>query len=158
MSAAEVKERVDTALHEAVHLLAAILRHAYVRRVVVHPARRAKRTGEAGRFDADERRSCDGALISYVGYAWEEAHGDVALATSDLRDGNRRADEAGQSREDVLNEAREFVRFGEGAIRVVAASILAVMPVSGILESRKLQKLIDWFRPVFPEHANTRHA
>lgn len=147
MTDADTSERVRAALHEAVHLLAAIIRRASVWKVEVSPTGRPKR-GATGRVHAAERLPCDGAFIAYVGHAWEALHGDVALAAGDLRDGNRFADEAKKPRDELLSEAREFVLLGDGAFEVVAAAILAVMPKSGILEGRKLQRVIDTFRDV----------
>ncbi len=157
MADTDVRERVSAALHEAVHLLAAIVRHAYVWKVEVSPTGRAKR-GATGRVHAAERLSRDGAFIAYVGHAWEELDGDIAHAAGDLRDGDRFADEAGLSRDSLREEARKFVRDGDGAFQVVAAAILAVMSKSGILEGRKLQRVIDTFRDVLREGGAKRTA
>ena len=95
----------------------------------------------------------DGAFISLAGYAWEELHGDIAYAKSDLDEGYRLADEASESSGKLLDEAREFVRVGDELIRYAALGILAGMPKAGVLTGNKLNNILSWFRPTHTEYA-----
>lgn len=158
MSDADAAERVRTALHEGAHLAAACYCVAYVYHVYLSPSGRPNSRGEFGKVCIAERLPEDGAFCSLVGYAWEELHGDTACAANDLRDGNRLADEAERSREDLLNEAREFVRTADELIRVAALILLATVPKSGILKNRTLRGVLDWFYPLQPETARDPQA
>lgn len=150
LSDAAASERVKTALHEATHLLAAIMFRAAVVEARITPSGKPNRRGAYGRVQALERLECEGALISYVGFAWEERHGDLVCGRADFEDGNRLAAQAGIPREVLLHNAREFVRVGEGPIRVVAACLLARLPKSGILKGGSLRRLVKQFAP--PPH------
>lgn len=150
ISDADVAMRVRTALHESAHLVAAAYCRAYVYRVEINSAVCAKRAGEYGGVSALGILPGDEAFIALVGLAWEELHGDVADAACDRRDGRQFADEADESFEDLLNEARQFARDAEELIRCMAAAILALVPKSGALKNRTLSGLLRWVRPEDP--------
>lgn len=143
LSDAQVMERISIATHEAAHLLAAVWCRSSVVGVTIKP-----RYGVAGRFASSERLPDETAFIALVGVAWEEAHGDIALAAQDQRDGESYAAEAGVPVELLMDEARRFVASCEELIRYAAAGVLALAPKSGTLEGRALAALIDWFRPI----------
>lgn len=82
----------------------------------------------------------------FAGYAWEELHGDTAWASGDLIAGQQQATESGMAQEDLMNEARHFVRRAGERIRCAATGILAYTPRSGLLEGCMLQALVDRFR------------
>lgn len=144
MSEASAKRRVTTAEHEAGHLLAALCCGSHVSLVKVNPHGCVNAHGVLGKVDSFEARRSDAAFVNYVGFAWEEAHGDPALAQADLERGHRDADSAGQSRDALLNEARQFVQSFANVIRVFAAGILALANKKGILKGSKLRGLMGW--------------
>ena len=148
MSEAEVKERKDAALHEAAHLMAAICYRADVSEVTLTTTGRETRRKPAGSVQVSVKRVEHDAIISYVGLAWEELHGEARRAGPDMVEGDRLAAEpwCEGTRDDLLTKAREFVLIGDRAIRVVAACLLAVTPKSGVLRGRTLKRLLAILR------------
>lgn len=145
-SPTEITRRVAVALHEAAHLVAAAYSGSHIYRLQINHAR--SRRDSDGVLHSVELLPDDEAFVSFVGYAWEELHGDVELATGDLLAGKRSADEACMTHDDLLNEARCFVRDTDELIHIAASGILACLPSSGILQGRTLEKLVERFRPI----------
>jgi hypothetical protein len=141
MPEAAVKLRVATAVHEAVHIVAAVYCTGSVMKVWVTPNGKARRSGVLGKVDLAVSLRDEDAFCSLVGYAWEELHGDTAHAEHDLRSGYRHADAGGHSRIDLLNEAREFVRAGSAAFQTVAKILLALTNAAGELGDKHLAQL-----------------
>jgi hypothetical protein len=141
ISADDLKARVRTALHEAAHLVAAWHCDAYIYGVMINSPARADRTGEYGGVDCIEKTDDDAAFISLVGYAWEQLHGDVKGAQTDLNWARRLAEDVDLPFDDLLHEAQKFVLEAEELIRFVAAGILAIVPKSGAIRGRTLNGL-----------------
>lgn len=158
MTDADVQIRVRTALHEAAHLVAAILRRGYVTGVDIHSPGRAARTGAYGGTGAVGILADDDAFHTLAGYAWEERYGVVARAESDLRTGRYFASSADRPFDVIMDEARRFVVAYEEVIRAAAAGILGLVPKSGYLKGRTLKHLLAWVRTLKPTKRALRAA
>ena len=125
-------------------------RRATIHRIEIHSAGRAERTGEWGAVHAAELTDSDAAFCRLVGYAWQERHGDLANGAQDLEDGKRFSLAADESWKTLLAASRRFVVEGEQRIRLVAERILETLPENGMLQGRRLGKLLDWLGPAAP--------
>ena len=88
--------------------------------------------------------------MAFMGYAWEERHGEVKRGGDDQITG-RQADPANC----VLNmqRARKFVVRADREIRYCATGILGILPLTGRLKGRNFKGLLDWLRPRTRQHA-----
>jgi hypothetical protein len=137
----QAKDRVCTALHEAAHLVAAIAcPRSSIHYVWVHPKAKGKR-GVGGEVRADECLPDEESLISLVGYAWEERHGNIVTAKGDYKRGFN------FSYPDVLDTARTFIVSHDTLIRYAATGILCLGTAKGVLNGRRLKALVQWLRP-----------
>jgi hypothetical protein len=149
---ASMREIAD---HEAAHVVAAVARRGIPYSVEVYPwaSKKADRLGPGATATEAMKLSADDALISLVGYAWEEALGQTSRAWNDLTLGHHHAAEAdscsaqrGAPLDDHLSIARRFVKDHHDLIRETGAKILAAMPKREPLEGRRLDKILAWVR------------
>jgi hypothetical protein len=146
MSDSDVAQRIASAVHEATHFLLACIFRATITQVTISNARNPT-SGALGSVQSIERLPEESAIVSLAGVAFEERFGDPALAAQDLRSGRHHAAVADIPFENFMTYARELVDEDDSAFRLVAQGILGLMPKSGILKGRKLQKLVALFMP-----------
>ena len=142
MSDEDAAHYLGVASHESAHVMACLSVGGCISSVIIRP--RKTDTGEYGGANIAGVLPQHDAFMSFAGYAWEELHGDTRRGSEDLISG-KHSDP--QNWERNLADARRYVVKADTAIRYGAAGILQAMPVNGLLEGKKLQKLMQWLKP-----------
>ena len=142
MSDEDAAHYLSVALHESAHVMACLSVGGCISDVIIRP--RKTTTGEYGGANIAGKLPRHDAFMSFAGYAWEELHGDTRWGREDLIFG-KQSDPKNWERN--LEDARRYVAKADAAIRYGAAGMLQAMPVKGLLEGKKLQKLLHWLKP-----------
>lgn len=145
LSAEQIADRLETAYHEAAHLVAAAsCKGAYIWEVVVSPdtiGNKRTKGRPAGKVSSVERHEHEECLVTLAGYAWEELSGvDLSRNHHDLERGTH----AGYPF--ALAEAQLFVSRHEALIRHTGHAILALCDKNGKLKGIRLTALVKWIR------------
>ena len=131
--------RFAAALHESAHLVAA----AACRKTSISSLTIGKPTikeGGTGSFMSVEYWPDHESFVSLVGYAWEEAYGEIKRGQPDYNRGfNLRHPE-------VLDDARAFVRTNKDLIHKTAKTVLRLIPKHGRLHGKPLEGLVKQLR------------
>jgi hypothetical protein len=144
------KDRMQTAKHEAAHLVAAIACKSSIIAIELEPYKKS-RPGTAGLANTVELLEWHTAWVYFAGAAWEKYNGDIERANDDLAGGIQAAIAAGTVPFDLFCDVAEFVEMdAEQVIGYAAVGILLLMPKNGILEGRKLAALVSWLKPHIP--------
>jgi hypothetical protein len=150
MSDEAAKDRMQTAMHEAAHLVAAIACKSTIIDIELEPYKKS-RPGTAGRANTVELLEWHTAWVYFAGAAWEKYNGDIERANDDLTGGIQAAIAAGTVPFDLFCEVAEFVEMdAEQVIGYAAVGILMLMPKNGKLERKKLAALVSWLKPYVP--------
>lgn len=134
--------RVAAALHESAHLVAA----AACRKTCISALTIGSPTlkdGGKGFFDSLELWPDHTSFVTLVGYAWEEAYGDIKYAWSDYERGFN------PHHPEILDDARAFVSANSDLILRVAKTVLRVIPKHGRFEGFLLALLVKELRENF---------
>ena len=142
MSDEDAAHYLRVALHESAHVMACLSVGGCVCDITIRPRRTT--TDEYGGANIAGKLPEHDAFMSFAGYAWEELHGDTGWGSDDRTVGKQSDPE---NWERNLADARQYVVKADTAIRYGAAAILQAMPVNGLLEGKKLQKLLHWLKP-----------
>ncbi len=145
MSDEDAAHYLRVALHESAHVMACLSVVGCISSVIIRP-RKTNTCEYAGANIAGILPQHDAFMI-FAGYAWEELHGDTRWGSDDWIVGKQSDPE---NWERNLADARRYVVKADVAIRYGAAGILQAMPVKGLLEGKKLQKLLQWLKPYAP--------
>lgn len=133
---------IETALHEAAHLVASLAVNGGWASIFIRPY--PDRNGRLGRaycglaLYVEEEAFCDAA-----GLAWEELHGDPRTARHDADSGSGRIGTAAEWAH-ILCCARRFVQAHEQVIRTCATGLLNALPSSYTVSPTKSDKLLTW--------------
>lgn len=142
-----IQDRIETTLHEAAHLVAAIRHRSYVNELCIWTNKRARGFGGYVKACADD--DVRDAFEIAVGYAWDWTHSRDKCDRSDpdLFNAHEYATRIGVDFTDLLIQSRKFTIAAANCIELAARGILAVIPKNGRLNGQKLQRLIDWLEP-----------
>ena len=157
----EAQDRLDTALHECAHLVAAIACKASILHIELH-APHAPRGKPAGRVKSDGILLEHEAFMSFAGHVWEfkRHNGDARRAVNDLKEGIDYARELGVPHQPIYDAADHFVNVSASkAVRDAAVGVVCLMPKTGMLRDAKLAHLVRWLRPRIqaPEYLSRLH-
>jgi hypothetical protein len=165
MTDEQAKHRIVVALHEAAHLVASIAcPSTSIFGVGVYAPFKAKNFLGRG-CDGEVRSMCvypeHDAFINFVGFAWEELHGDPAFADVDLQAGFSYAKSAVEDgctalekAEEIMDRARSFIVVADHQIHVAAVGLLGLMPKHGELKRPKTTHLVNALSPTIPRYGN----
>lgn len=148
MCAEDAEHYQAVALHESAHIVAAIACDGFVGGAIIRP--RKTTYAHQGSVNTAGLLPHHDAIMAYVGYAWEELHGDVNMGSDDL-DTGRQADPPNCLVN--LQRARKLVVQADCEIRYCATGILGILPKTGRLDGRNFKGLQDWLRPRIRQHA-----
>ena len=139
MTDEQLKLRFAAALHESAHLVAA----AACRKTCILYLTIGKPTlkaGGTGSFMSVEYWPDHESLVSLVGYAWEEAYGEIKRGQPDYNRG------FSLRHPEVLDDARAFVISNKDLINKTAKTVLRLLPKHGQLHGKPLEELVKQLR------------
>ena len=150
MPDAAAGDRMQTARHEAAHLVTAIACKSAILAIELEPYKKS-RSETGGRANTVELLDWHTAWVYFAGAAWEKYNGDIERANDDLTGGIQAAIAAGIVPFDLFCEVAEFVEMdAQQVIDYAAVGILLLMPRNGKLEGASLAALVHWLRPRIP--------
>ena len=145
------RDRLDTARHEAAHLVAAWAMGAFVDTVHINQSISPTRL-PLGRVRAGCVLQREEAFVACAGIAWEDTYGHARHAAADLRYAESQMAELGEDLGSVLPFTRDFIANADTLINQLAVALYswAQSNPTGQVARTKLHRLRSWGEPQIP--------
>lgn len=153
MTDAEAQERLDTALHEAAHYVAALaFRGSCTTSIHLYAPTGRGSKKPAGRTQSVCVGAEEDAFHSIAGYVWERMrNANTTRADGDFEAAERQARSGTLSVWDLIHVAARFIRHdAKLPIQYAAVGLICLVTQAGVLDGKRLNHLSDWLRPQVP--------